>query len=134
MKTYQPKAGDIERKWHELDASTDSLGRIATQAATLLMGKNKGNYSPHMDSGDFVVIINAGKLIVTGKKADQKVYRSHSGYPGGFKEVKFKTLQEKNPGEIIRKAISGMLPDNRLKDDRLARLRVIEGDKHNFIK
>lgn len=134
MKTYQPKAGEVKREWHEVDASSDSLGRVASKVAMLLMGKNKANYSAHMDSGDFVVVINAGKIKLTGKKATQKVYRSHSGYPGGFKETPFKTLEEKHPGEAVRKAIAGMLPDNRLKDDRLARLRIVLGDKHSFIK
>lgn len=134
MKTYQPKAGEIKREWHEVDASSDTLGRIATQAAMFLMGKNKPDYSAHMDSGDYVVVINAEKVRVTGKKEEQKLYRSHSGYPGGFKEINFSNLQKKHPGEVIRKAIYGMLPGNRLRDDRLARLRIVEGDKHNFIK
>jgi large subunit ribosomal protein L13 len=134
MKTFQPKAGEIRREWHQLDASKDSLGRIATQAAMFLMGKNKGTYSPHMDSGDFVVVINCDKAKVTGKKAEQKLYRSHSGFPGGFKEINFNSLQEKHPGEVVKKAISGMLPDNRLKDGRLARLKIVIGERHSFIK
>ena len=137
-KTYQPKQKEIKRAWHLIDAKGEVLGRLASKVAILLMGKQKSTYSTHMDSGDNVVVINAEKIITTGKKAEQKVYRSHSGYPGGFKEVSFEKMSKEHPNRIIEFAVSGMLPDNRLKSDRMARLHVTKGEKHkydnNFIK
>lgn len=137
-KTYQPKQKEIKKAWHLIDAKGEVLGRLASKVAILLMGKQKSTYSTHMDSGDNVVVINAEKIITTGKKAEQKVYRSHSGYPGGFKEVSFKKMSKEHPNRIIEFAVSGMLPDNRLKSDRMARLHVTKGEKHkydnNFIK
>lgn len=132
MKTYQPKAKEIERNWHLLDAKDMPLGRLSSKAAVFLIGKHKVNFSRHMDSGDFVVIKNAQKLVLTGKKALQKKYRSHSGYPGGFKEVSIKKLMETNPARVIELAVSGMLPDNRLKDKRLKRLKVVNGESNPF--
>lgn len=132
MKTYHPTAKEVKRAWHLLDAKGAVLGRLVTQIATLLQGKNKPTYSPHMDSGDYVVIINAEKVRVTGRKAKQKLYRSHSGYPGGFKEIVFEKLQQKYPERIIEKAAFGMLPDNRLRKDRMARLKIIIGEKNPF--
>jgi len=127
-KTYQPKQKEIKRAWHLIDAKGEVLGRLASKVAILLMGKQKSTYSTHMDSGDNVVVINA----------EQKVYRSHSGYPGGFKEVSFEKMSKEHPNRIIEFAVSGMLPDNRLKSDRMARLHVTKGEKHkydnNFIK
>ena len=131
-KTYQPKAKEIKREWHLIDGEGQILGRLSTQIATLLMGKQKPNYSTHMDSGDNVVVINCEEIILTGKKIDQKVYRGHSGYPGGFKEVKFEKLFKEHPNRVIEFAVSGMLPDNRLKSDRMARLHVVKGDKHKY--
>lgn len=131
-KTYQPKAKEIERKWHLIDAKGKVLGRLASEVAMLLMGKQKATYSTHMDSGDNVVVINAEKIVTTGRKAEQKVYRSHSGYPGGFKEVSFSKMSKEHPNRIVEFAIAGMLPDNRLKSDRMARLHVTKGDKHKF--
>lgn len=131
-KTYQPKAKEIERKWHLIDAKGKVLGRLASDVAMLLMGKQKATYSTHMDSGDNVVVINAEKIVTTGRKAEQKVYRSHSGYPGGFKEVSFSKMSKEHPNRIVEFAIAGMLPDNRLKSDRMARLHVTKGDKHKF--
>ena len=132
MKTYQPKKGEVKRLWKLVDVKGKVLGRIATEIATDLMGKNKAGYSLHMDTGDNVVVINAALVKVTGKKEQQKVYRSHSGYPGGFKEVKFQKMREKQPERIIQKAVSGMLPDNRLKSKRLARLKVFSGTEHPY--
>lgn len=132
MKTYQPKQKEIKRDWHLIDAKDQILGRLSTKVATLLMGKQKANYSSHMDSGDFVVVINAEKIKTTGTKALSKVYRSHSGYPGGFKEVTFAKMSKEHPSRIVEFAINGMLPDNRLKADRMARLFVFKGEKHKY--
>jgi len=132
MKTYQPKQKEIKREWHLIDAKDQILGRLATKAANLLMGKHKNNYSSHMDSGDFVVVINAEKITLTGKKAESKVYRSHSGYPGGFKEVSFSKMLKEHPNRIVEYAVYGMLPDNRLRDQRIARLFVTRGEKHKY--
>jgi len=132
MKTYQPKQKEINRDWHLIDAKDQVLGRLSTKIATLLMGKQKASYSSHMDSGDFVVIINAEKIKTTGTKALSKVYRSHSGYPGGFKEVTFAKMTKEHPNRIVEFAINGMLPDNRLKADRMARLFIFKGEKHKY--
>jgi len=132
MKTYQPKQKEINRDWHLIDAKDQVLGRLSTKIATLLMGKQKASYSSHMDSGDFVVVINAEKIKTTGTKALSKVYRSHSGYPGGFKEVTFAKMTKEHPNRIVEFAINGMLPDNRLKADRMARLFIFKGEKHKY--
>lgn len=132
IKTFQPKQKEVVRSWHLIDADGEILGRLASKVAMLLMGKNKATYSQHMDSGDNVVVINAEKIKVTGKKDQQKVYRSHSGYPGGFKEVSFEKMSKEHPARILEFAISGMLPDNRLKSDRMVRLHVTKGKKHKF--
>ncbi len=131
-KTYQPKQKEVVRAWHLIDAKDQVLGRLATNVATLLMGKQKATYSTHMDSGDNVVITNAEKIVITGNKSDQKVYRGHSGYPGGFKEVTFAKMSKEHPARIVEIAVSGMLPDNRLKSDRMARLHVTKGLKHKY--
>ncbi|MBI3397537.1 50S ribosomal protein L13 [Candidatus Woesebacteria bacterium] len=127
-KTYQPKAKEIKRAWHLIDAKDKILGRVSTQIATILMGKNKVAYSGHMDSGDYVVVINAEKVKVTGKKLLQKLYRRHSGYPGGFREVTLEKLLQTHPERAIEHAVSGMLPDNRIKRQRMARLKVLAGE------
>lgn len=132
MKTYQPKKKEIKRDWHLIDAKDQILGRLSTKIVILLMGKQKASYSTHMDSGDFVVIVNAEKVKTTGTKALSKVYRSHSGYPGGFKEVTFAKMAKEHPNRIVEFAINGMLPDNRLKADRMARLFVYKGEKHKY--
>jgi len=132
IKTYQPKAKDVRRVWHVIDASDKVLGRMATDVAMKLMGKHKADYSAHMDSGDFVVILNAEKVAVTGNKEAQKVYYSHSGFPGGFKEVSYSKLKKDNPARIIELAVRRMLPVNRLRDDRMTRLRIVVGDKNPF--
>lgn len=132
MKTYQPKQSEIKRNWHLIDAKDEVLGRLSTKIVGLLMGKQKVNYSAHMDSGDFVVVINSEKILITGKKSQQKVYRSHSGYPGGFKEVSYEKVLKEHPSRILEFAVKGMLPDNRLKADRMSRLFIFKGNKHKF--
>lgn len=132
IKTYQPTQKDIKRNWHLVDAKGQVLGRVATQIATYLMGKHKADYSAHMDSGDYVVVINAVDVVLTGKKTEQKVYRSHSGYPGGYKEVSFDKMSKQNPERIIEYAVYGMLPGNRLRRDRMTRLYVNPVGKHKF--
>ena len=127
-KTYQPKAKEVKREKHLIDAKGKILGRMASEIAKILMGKNKATYSPHMDNGDCVVVINASEIKVTGNKATQKVYRSHSGYPGGFKEVSFEKMMAKHPERVVEKAIYGMLPDNRLRQNRMNRLEVRVGE------
>ena len=132
MKTYQPKAKEVKRNWHLVDAKGEILGRLASKVAQLLTGKGKVTYSSHMDSGDYVVVINVEKIEVTGKKKTQKLYRSHSGFPGGFKEVSFAKMSLEKPEEIIKHAVMGMLPDNRLKRDRVTRLKIVVGDKNPY--
>jgi len=132
IKTYQPKAKEIKRGWHLINADGEILGRLGTKAAIFLMGKHKPTYSAHLDSGDFVVIVNAEKIELTGKKKEQKIYRRHSGYPGGLKEIKFAKLIKERPTRVLELAISGMLPDNKLKADRMARLKVFAGEKHPY--
>jgi large subunit ribosomal protein L13 len=132
MKTFQPTPKDIKREWHLVDAKDEILGRLATKIAGLLMGKGKATFSRHMDVGDNVVVINAEKIMVTGRKASQKVYITHSGYPGGFKSKKYSMMMEQHPERIIEHAVAGMLPINRLRDPRMLRLKVVAGDKNPF--
>ncbi|KAG1639934.1 hypothetical protein G6F44_007332 [Rhizopus delemar] len=120
------------RVWHVVDAKQRVLGRLATNVATTLMGKHKPIYDPAADCGDYVVVINAKDILVSGKKAEQKLYRHHTMYPGGLKEINFKDLQAKDSTEPIRKAISGMLPKNRLRQVRLDRLKIFEGSEHPY--
>jgi large subunit ribosomal protein L13 len=130
MKTYSPKAKDIEREWWVIDAADKTLGRIATQVANLLMGKHKPIYAPHIDTGDYVVIINAAKVKVTGKKAEQKIYYRHSGYPGGLKSQRFEELFGKDPRRVIELAVKGMLPHNSLGRAMFKKLKVYPGNEH----
>ena len=130
MKTYSAKASEIERQWHVLDASDKILGKLATEAAKLLMGKHKPNFSRHLDTGDFVVIINAEKVRFTGKKAEQKLYYRHSGYPGGLKSISLGRLMQTNPTRVIEHAVKGMLPHNRLGAKLLKKLKVYAGEAH----
>ncbi len=132
MKTYQPKASEVKRNWHLIDAKGLVLGRLSTQVAMKLMGKNKVDYSPHMDNGDNVVVINAFEIIVTGKKEDQKKYYGHSGYPGGFKEVSYKQMKATHPERILELAVKRMLPVNRLRDIRMKRLHISMNTKNPF--
>ncbi len=134
MKTYQPKEKEVKRDWHLLDAKGEVLGRLSTKIATYLTGKHKANYSQHMDMGDFVVVLNAEKIEVTGKKALQKLYRRHSGYPSGYKERTYQQVMAVHPERILENAVAGMVPDNRLKDARLLRLKVVVGDKNPYTK
>ena len=131
-KTYQPKHKDIKRNWHLVNVGGMVLGRSATQIATYLMGKHKPTYANHMDMGDYVVVVNAKDVVLTGKKEKQKVYQSHSGHPKGFKEVKYQDLKEKSPEKIIMFAVSRMLPKNRLQAPRMRRLKVFAGNKHTY--
>lgn len=131
MKTYSIKPSEIKREWYVLDASEIPLGRLATATASLLLGKGKPSVTPHMDGGDYVVIINSKSLIVTGNKNKDKVYYRHSGFPGGIYSRTLAEQLEKNPNQVIIKAVRGMLPDNKLRAGRLARLKVYEGAEHN---
>ena len=132
MKTYSTKASDIKREWHIIDASGKVLGRLATQVASLLMGKHKPIFSRHLDTGDFVVVINAEKVRVTGNKAKQKLYYRHSGYPGGIKSISLERMMETYPTRVIEHAVKGMLPHNRLEARMMKRLRVHVGDTHPY--
>ena len=130
MKTYNAKPGEIERRWYIVDAEGKTLGRLATQIADTLRGKTKPQYTPHVDTGDFVVVVNAEKIQVTGKKLDEKMYRRHSGYPGGLKERPLREELQRRPTEVIRKAVRGMLPKNRLARAQLLKLKVYAGPEH----
>ncbi len=132
MKTYFPKEREITREWHLKDAQGQILGRLATEIVSLLMGKHKPSYSPHLDMGDYVVVVNAAKVAVTGKKAEQKIYRHHTGYLGGLKEITFKELIAKDPTRVIRLAVKGMLPKNKLRKQRLKRLKIFPNLQHPY--
>lgn len=129
-KTALPTPETIERKWYVVDAANQRLGRLATEIATILRGKNKPNFTPHIDTGDFVIVVNAEKVAVTGKKADQKVYKRHSGRPGGMKEESFSKLQARIPERIIEVAVKGMLPKTTLGRQQFTKLKVYTGDTH----
>ncbi len=124
MRTYSPKPGDVTRQWHVIDAQDVVLGRLATTAATLLRGKHKPIYAPHVDAGDFVIIINADKVHLSGNKRTQKMAYRHSGYPGGLRSVRYDELLDKNPEKAIEKAVKGMLPKNSLGRQMLSKLKV----------
>ncbi len=130
MKTYTPHKGDIIPNWHLIDAADETLGRLATRAATLLRGKHNPRYAPHQDTGDYVVIVNAEKLKVTGRKAEDKVYYRHSGYPGGLKEETLGQLLRRRPERVIELAIRGMLPKTALGRAMYKKLRVYKGPNH----
>ncbi len=130
MKTYSVKASEIERSWHVIDARDRVLGRMATEVARLLMGKHKPMFTRNMDTGDFVVVINAAKISVSGNKAEQKLYYRHSGYPGGLKSVKLGKMLDTRPERVIEHAVKGMLPKNRLGNSMLKKLRVYAGASH----
>lgn len=129
-KTYSQKPSEITRKWVLIDASSAPLGRVSTLIAKYLIGKYKPTYTPHIDAGDYVVVINAEKLIVTGAKENDKMYYHHSGYPGGMSEESLSELRVKYPERIIVEAVKGMIPRNKLASDRLGRLRVFSGSEH----
>ena len=130
MKTFCPKPEEVERKWLLVDADGKTLGRVAVEVANILRGKNKPEYTPHVDCGDFVVVINAEKIRVSGSKGTDKFYRRHSGFPGGFKEESLEHLRARKPEAIIEKAVRGMLPHNRLGDRQFTKLKVYAGGEH----
>ena len=130
MGTYSAKQEDIKRSWHVVDANGKTLGRLATAVASVLKGKTKPIYTTHVDTGDFVIVVNAGKVHLTGKKLDNKMYYSHSGYPGGLKTISAGKLMKTNPEEVIKMAVEGMLPKTRLGKQMLSKLKVYAGDQH----
>ena len=130
MRTYSPKPGDINRTWHVIDATDVVLGRLATQAANLLRGKHKPTFAPHMDTGDFVIIINAEKVALSGSKREQKMDYRHSGYPGGLSATSYGDLLDNNPRRAVEKAIKGMLPHNKLGRAQARKLKVYAGNEH----
>jgi len=132
MKTFIPKTKDIKREWYEIDASKFNLGRLATRVATILRGKHKVSFTPHMDVGDFVVVKNAEKINFTGRKLQQKKYHTFSGYPGGLKTKSLAELMEKRPEKVIYDAVYNMVDSNRLRKHILRRLKIVVGDKHQF--
>ena len=131
--TYSVKKSEIERKWYIIDAGNKPLGRVATQAALILRGKHKPTYTPNLDTGDHVIIINCSKVVLTGKKLDQKIYRHHSGYIGGMKEISARQLLNKDPEQMMMRAVKGMLPHNSLGRQMAKKLRVYAGSEHENI-
>ncbi len=131
MSTYMAKKESVERKWYIVDAADKPLGKTAATAATILRGKHKPEFTPHVDCGDFVIIVNADKAVLTGKKLDQKFYRHHSGYIGGLKEVSYRQLMATKPEMAMQLAVKGMLPHNKIGDKSITRLKVYAGDKHS---
>lgn len=132
MNTYSTKASDIKREWHVIDARDQILGKVATQAARLLMGKHKPMFTRNLDTGDYVVIINAEKVRFTGNKGRQKLYYRHSGYPGGFKSVSLERMLETHPTRVIEHAVKGMLPHNRLAASMMKKLKICIGENHPY--
>tara|TARA_B100000959_G_C14962783_1_gene616469 strand:- start:611 stop:1057 length:447 start_codon:yes stop_codon:yes gene_type:complete len=130
VNTYVTKAADVNREWLVIDAAGQTLGRLATVVASLLRGKHKVNYATNIDMGDFVVVINASKIVVTGNRLDDKMYRRHTGYPGGLVEIPLRTMLDKHPDRVIRYAVKGMLPKTKLGRKMLAKLKVYGGDDH----
>ena len=130
MKTYSQKASEVSREWYVIDAEGQTVGRLATQIATLLRGKHKPTFSPNIDGGDFVVVINVEKLGLIGKKQDQKMYYRHSNYPGGFKQVTYRRMMATHPDRVLRFAVKGMLPKTRLGRQQIVKLRLYEGATH----
>ena len=131
MKSYMAKPNEIERKWYVIDAEGKVLGRLATEIASILRGKHKPIYTPHVDTGDFVIIINADKVKLTGKKLEQKQYRYHTGYPGGLKSVSYERMMKEKPERVIQLAVKGMLPKNSLGRQMIKKLKVYSGPEHN---
>jgi large subunit ribosomal protein L13 len=130
MKSYMARPLEVERKWYVVDAEEKHLGRLATEIARVLRGKNKPQYTPHVDVGDFVVVVNADRVVVTGRKAEQRVYRRHSGYPGGMKETSYERMLARKPTEILRKAVYGMMPKSRLARKQFKKLKIYAGPEH----
>ena len=130
MSTYFPKQGDIVRKWHVVDASGQTLGRLASQVARILSGKNNPRYTPFLDTGDHVIVINAGQIKITGLKAEQKEYHHYTGYPGGIRTEEYKKRLVRRPEEIIKESVHGMLPKNKLGRNMIDKLKIYRGEKH----
>ena len=130
MKSYMARPLEVERKWFVVDAEGKHLGRLAAEIARILRGKHKPKYTPHVDVGDFVVVVNAERVVVTGKKAEQRVYRRHSGYPGGMKETSYSQMLARKPTEILRKAVYGMMPKTRLARQQFKKLKIYAGPEH----
>ena len=130
MKTYSAKPGEITREWYLVDADGKTLGRLATQIADTLRGKRKPQYTPHVDTGDFVIVVNAEKITVTGNKLDQKRYYRHSGYPGGLRSRTLREQLDRRPTEVLRVAVKGMLPKNRLARQQITKLKIYAGPEH----
>ncbi|MEX2325048.1 MAG: 50S ribosomal protein L13 [Nitriliruptoraceae bacterium] len=130
MRTYSPSAKDITREWFIIDADGQTLGRLATRVATVLRGKHKPTFAPHMDMGDHVIIINADKIVLSGTKSEQKLYHSHSGFPGGIKSVPFARMLQRRPADVVERAVQGMLPKNKLGNAMGRKLRVYPGAEH----
>ena len=130
MGSFVPTAGSVQRQWHVIDAEEMVLGRVATEAARLLQGKHKAVYTPHIDTGDHVVVVNAAKVRLTGRKEEQKIYRYHSGYEGGLREERAKDVRQKNPVRLVEEAVRGMLPKTRLGRAMFSKLHVYAGEKH----
>ncbi len=130
MKTFMAKAEEVKRKWYVIDAEGKPLGRLASEVAKILRGKNKPTYTPHVDTGDFVIILNAEKVVLTGKKLDQKLYRHHSLYPGGLKEIKYRQFMATKPEKAVELAVKGMLPKNSLGRAMYRKLKVYKGNEH----
>ena len=132
MSTFMAKTGSVERKWYVIDAAGKPMGKTAVIAADLLRGKRKPEYTPHADCGDFVIILNAEKAVLTGKKLEQKYYRHHTGWVGGLKEVQYKTLMQKDPELAMKLAVRGMMPRNTITKDSLSRLHIVRGSEHKY--
>ena len=130
MRTFSPKPGDITRTWHVIDANDVVLGRLCVAVANLLRGKHKPTFAPHVDTGDFVIVVNAEKIAVTGQKLDQKLYYRHSGFPGGLRTRTLRVQLERRPTEVLRKAVKGMLPRNRLARQQINKLKIYAGPVH----
>lgn len=130
MKTFMAKAEEVQRKWYVVDADGKTLGRLASEVASVLRGKNKPTYTPHVDTGDFVIIINSEKVVLTGNKLETKMYRRHSGWPGGMKEMNYKTFMARSPEKVIELAVKGMLPHNSLGRAMFRKLKVYKGTEH----
>src|ERR671932_1896504 len=130
MKSYMARPRTVERRWYLIDAEGQTLGRLATEISRLLRGKDKPQYTPHVDTGDFVVVVNAEKVVVTGNKLDQKMYHRHSGYPGGLRSRSLREQLERRPTEVLRVAVKGMLPKNRLAAKQLTKLKIYAGPEH----
>ena len=130
MKSYMARPQQVERKWYVVDAEGQTLGRLASELARILRGKNKPQYTPHVDTGDFVIVVNADRINVSGRKAEQKVYRRHTGYPGGLRETSYEQMLDRKPTEVLRKAVYGMMPKTRLARQQFKKLKIYAGSEH----